>query len=319
MPRPYTHSPSKFAAMTQSPRAKRSGLTLAGRQAVWAYVFLLVPLLFFLIVRIYPALESLRLSFLDYRSPLTVNPFIGLENFAEMTRDATLHRALLNTLLYAVIGVPAQLVLGLGVAMLLQGINKFKGIYRAIYFAPYVTPIVASAWVWQWLLNKNFGPVNALLEQIGIPAQPFLGSPDQALVSAAALVIWQQLGFQIVIFLAGLEGIPRVYYEAASLDGVNAWTRFRYITLPLLNATVVFSVVIATNGFLQLFAQVANLNPTDQGGPLDSTLTVALYIYRMAFQSSKMGYAAAITVLLFAIILLFTVFQLRVLRRRVEY
>jgi multiple sugar transport system permease protein len=300
-------------------RPPKRGLTLAQRQALWAYAFLLVPLLFFLIVRLYPAVESLRLSLLDYRSPLTANPFIGLENFVEMTRDTTLHRALLNTGLYALIGVPAQLVLGLAVALLLHGINRYKGVYRAIYFAPYVTPIVASAWVWQWLLNRNFGPVNGLLESLGLPGQPFLGSPDQALVAAAALVIWQQLGFQIVIFLAGLEGIPRVYYEAAALDGVNAWTRFRYITLPLLNATIVFSVVIATNGFLQLFAQVANLNPTDQGGPLDSTLTVALYIYRQAFQSSKMGYAAAITVLLFVIILIFTALQLRVLRRRVDY
>ncbi|NJK42837.1 MAG: sugar ABC transporter permease [Pleurocapsa sp. SU_196_0] len=304
---------------TLEPRVPKRGLTLARRQAIWAYVFLFVPLLFFLIVRLYPALESLRLSLLDYRSPLTENPFIGIENFQTMLSDTVLHRALLNTGLYALIGVPIQLALGLGIAMLLQQVNTARGVYRAIYFAPYVTPIVASAWVWQWLLNRNFGPVNAFLGLFGIPAQPFLGSPDQALVSAAALVIWQQLGFQIVIFLAGLEGIPRVYYEAASLDGVTPWTRFRYITLPLLNATLVFSVVIATNGFLQLFAQVANLNPTDQGGPLDSTLTVALYIYRMAFQSSKMGYAAAITVLLFAIILVLTVIQLRVLRRRVEY
>jgi multiple sugar transport system permease protein len=301
------------------PRVTKRGWTLAKRQAVWAYVFLLVPLLFFLIVRLYPALESLRLSLLDYRTPLTKNPFIGLENFQTMLTDSVLHRALLNTFLYALIGVPAQLTLGLGIAMLLQGVNKARGFYRALYFAPYVTPIVASAWVWQWLLNRNFGPVNALLSAVGLPTQPFLGSPDQALASAAALVIWQQLGFQIVIFLAGLEGIPRVYYEAAALDGVTPWTRFRFITLPLLNATIVFSVVIATNGFLQLFAQIANLNPTDQGGPLDSTLTVALYIYRMAFQSSKMGYASAITVLLFAIILILTIVQLRVLRKRVEY
>ena len=297
----------------------RRGLTLAGRQAVWAYIFLLVPLAFFLVVRLYPALESLRLSLLDYRSPLTPSPFVGLENFREMASDAVLGRALTNTLLYTLIGVPAQLALGLGVAMLLQSVNKARGVFRAIYFAPFVTPIVASAWVWQWLLNKNIGPVNQLLGFLHLPEQPFLASPDQALVSAAALVIWQQLGFQIVIFLAGLEGVPRMYYEAAELDGANPWQKFHFVTLPLLNATVVFSLVIATNGFLQLFAQVVNLTPSDQGGPLNSTLTVALYIYRMAFQSSKMGYAAAITVLLFAIILLFTVFQLRVLRRRVEY
>jgi multiple sugar transport system permease protein len=300
-------------------RTGRRGLTLAQRQAVWAYVFLITPLAFFLIVRLYPALESLRLSLLDYRSPLTPNPFIGLENFRQMATDAVLGRALTNTLLYALIGVPSQLILGLGVALLLQSINRARGVFRAIYFAPFVTPIVASAWVWQWLLNKNIGPVNQLLELLHLPAQPFLASPGQALASAAALVIWQQLGFQIVIFLAGLEGVPRMFYEAAELDGANGWQKFRFVTLPLLNATVVFSLVVATNGFLQLFAQVVNLTPSDQGGPLDSTLTVALYIYRMGFIESRMGYAAAITVLLFAIILLITVVQLRFSRRRVEY
>jgi multiple sugar transport system permease protein len=294
-------------------------LTLAQRQTVWAYVFLTVPLVFFLTVRLYPAFESLRLSLLDYRSPLAPSSFVGLKNFGDMAQDAVLGRALWNTVMYTVIGVPAQIILGLGVALLLQSVTKARGLFRAIYFAPFVTPIVASAWVWQWMLNRNFGPVNQFLELIGLPGQPFLGAPGQALPSAAALIVWQQLGFQIVIFLAGLEAIPRVYFEAASLDGANAWERFVHITLPLLNPTMVFSVVIGTSGFLQLFAQVANLSPTDPGGPLNSTLTVALYIYQVAFQSSKIGYGAAITVLLFAIILLITVFQLRVLRRRVEY
>lgn len=301
-----------------APGNARQGLRLATRQAIWAYVFLSLPLAFFLLVRLYPAFESLRLSLLDYRSPLTANPYIGLENFQEMLHDGVLGRALVNTLLYACIGVPSQLVLGLGIAVLLQSVNRARGVFRAIYFAPFVTPIVASAWVWQWLLNKNFGPVNHLLELVGLPAQPFLSAPNQALASAASLVVWQQLGFQIVIFLAGLEGVPRTYYEAADLDGASAWQRFWFITLPLLNATLVFSVVIATNGFLQLFAQVVNLNPSDQGGPLNSTLTVALYIFQQAFINSRMGYASAITVLLFVIILLITVVQLGLGRRKVE-
>ncbi len=300
-------------------RNSRKPFSLAQRQAFWAYVFLLLPLAFFLVVRIYPAFESLRLSLLDFRTPLAPAPFIGLEHFRELLSDAVFAKALINTLLYTLVGVPMQLVLGLGIALLLHNINRARGFLRAVYFAPYITPIVASAWVWQWLLNKNYGPVNALISSLGLPAQPFLQSPDQALVSAAALVIWQQLGFQIVIFLAGLEAIPRVFYEAADLDGASGWQRFRFVTLPLLNATLVFSVVVATNGFLQLFTQVANLNPTDKGGPLDSTLTVALYIYRQGFESSKLGYAAAITVVLFMIILLLTLFQLRFLRRRVEY
>jgi hypothetical protein len=126
---------------------KPKTLTLAQRQAIWAYVFLIVPLLFFLAVRLYPAFESLRLSFLDYQSPLAPSKFVGLKNFSEMTQDAVLGKALMNTLLYTLIGVPAQVILGLGIALLLQSVTKARGLFRAIYFAPFVTPIVASAWV----------------------------------------------------------------------------------------------------------------------------------------------------------------------------
>ncbi len=303
--------------MTQKP--SRKPFSLAQRQALWAYVFLLVPMAFFLLVRLYPAFSSLLLSLRDYRPSREVNPFIGFKNFQDIAADAVFWRAMLNTLLYTVIGVPAQLVLGILVALMLQGINKAKGLFRAIYFMPFVTPIVASAWVWQSFLNQNFGPVNQLFTVLGIPNQPFFASPYQALPSVAAFVVWQQLGFQIVLFLAGLEAIPRTYLEAASLDGASGWQVFRYIKLPLLNPTIVFSVVIGTTGFLQLFAQVVNINFGDQGGPLNSTLTVAVYIYKVAFQDFKMGRASAITVVLFAIILLITVFQLRVLRRRVDY
>jgi multiple sugar transport system permease protein len=303
--------------VTQKP--VRKNLSLAQRQALWAYVFLLVPMTFFLLVRLYPAFSSLLLSLRDYRPSREINPYVGLDNFYVIASDAVFWRAMLNTVLYTIIGVPAQLVLGILVALMLQGINKAKGLFRAIYFMPYVTPIVASAWVWQSFLNQNFGPVNQLLTILNIPNQPFFASPYQALPSVAAFVVWQQLGFQIVLFLAGLEAIPRTYLEAASLDGASGWQVFRYIKLPLLNPTIVFSVVIGTTGFLQLFAQVVNINFGDQGGPLNSTLTVAVYIYKVAFQDFKMGRASAITVVLFAIILLITIFQLRVLRKRVDY
>jgi multiple sugar transport system permease protein len=292
---------------------------LAKRQALWAYIFLLVPLLFFLVVRLFPAGFSLILALYDYAPAQQNSKFIGLDNFKELLQDAVFGRALLNTALYTAFGVPLQLILGVGIAIMLQAINRFQGLFRAIYFAPFVTPVVASAWVWQWLFNKNFGPVNVVLAWFGIPPQAFLTSPDQALFTVLGFVVWQQLGFQVVIFLAGLEAIPRVYYEAAALDGANGWQRFRHITLPLLNPTIIFSLVLATTGFLQLFAQVVNLNFGDQGGPLNSTLTVATYIYQKGFQSFTMGYASAVTVVLFIIILLITVVQLRVLRQRVEY
>ena len=157
-----------------------------------------------------------------------------------------------------------------------------------------------------------------ILDALGLPPQPFLTSTGQALPTTAALVVWQNLGFQVVLFLAGLAAIPRTYYEAAEIDGASGWQAFKGITWPLLSPTIVFSVVTGTIAYLQLFTQVVNLNFTDQGGPLGSTLTVALYIYQMAFGRFSMGYASAITVVLFGIILLITVFQLKFLTRRYD-
>ncbi|MER3481034.1 MAG: ABC transporter permease [Meiothermus sp.] len=294
-------------------------LSLARREALWAFAFLLVPLAFFLFIRIWPAFQALWLSLYEWNADPAKRHFVGLEHYQQMLGDKLLRRALVNTLLYTLIGVPAQLVLGLIVALLLNSVERFRDLFRAIYFAPYITPAVAVAWTFSWMLSANFGIVNEILRLLGLPAQPFLQSPQQALLTVTAVIVWQNLGFQVVLFLAGLQNIPREYYEAARIDGADGWALFRHITLPLLNPVIVFSAVIGTIGFLQLFTQVVNLNFTDQGGPLDSTLTLALYIYQQAFSRFELGYAAAITVLLFGIILLITLVQLRLLSRRVEY
>ena len=308
--------------MTAQPALKaRPGrtLTIRQRQTLWAYTFLLVPLLFFLVVRFLPTLSAFRLSLFQWSILSDQKPFVGLRNYSRLLSDAVFYKALINTALYTVIGVPAQIVLGLVTALLLARIKLFQGLLRALYFLPYITPVVAAAWVWQWVFSPQFGPVNTFLIWLHLPAQNFLNSPSQALPTTAALVVWQNHGFQVVLFLAGLAAIPRSYYEAAELDGANAWQTFWGITFPLLNPTIVFSVVTGTISFLQLFTQVINLNFTDQGGPLGSTLSVAVYIYQMAFGRFEMGYAAAMTVALFVIIMLITLFQLRFLTKRFEY
>ncbi|PYE50421.1 carbohydrate ABC transporter permease [Deinococcus yavapaiensis] len=311
--------PRAEGAFPSAPVRPKRTLSLKQRQALWAYSFLLVPLAFFVIVRFVPTLTAFRMSLFDWNTVGTEHPFVGFENYTRLASDATFGRALRNTAFYALIGVPAQIALGLGIALLLSRITALRGLLRALYFIPYVTPIVAATWVWQWLLSPQFGPVNTVLVTLGLPAQSFLTSPDQALPSATALVVWQNLGFQVVLFLAGLAAIPRSYYEAASLDGANGWYTFRRITFPLLNPTIVFSVVTGTIAYLQLFTQIVNLNFTDQGGPLQSTLTVAVYIYQVAFGRFQMGYASALTVVLFAIILVITLLQMRFLTRRFDY
>lgn len=321
---------SRLDQRTSQERPKRR-LTLATREALWAYTFLAVPLLFFLLLRIWPAFQSFYLSLFSWHVDPAKREFLGLEQYREMLSNPRLHRALLNTMLYTLIIVPVQLVLGLFIAMLLNSVRAFQPLLRAIYFSPYVTPAAAVAWVWGWMYSSNFGVINNLLiewsifwENLGLPwlaigPQPFLSSPRQALLSVAVVVIWQNLGFQIVIFLAGLKGIPRMFYEAAEIDGAGRWALFRNITLPLLNPVIVFLVIISTITSLQLFDQVVNINFTDQGGPLNSTITVALYMYQEAFSRFRIGYAAAVTVLLFAIILIVTLVQLQLTSREIEY
>ncbi len=294
-------------------------MRLEARRALWAYAFLLVPLLFFLAIRLGPAFSSLYISLHEWNILSPAKPFVGLENFQTLLRDPKFTRAAANTVRYVVAGIPAQIALGLAVALLLQRINRFRGLFRALYFMPFVTPIVAAAWVWQWMYSVNFGPLNQILVALGLPSQPFLRSPTQALYAVGAMVVWQYLGFQIIIFLAGLEAIPRVYYEAAEVDGASAWKLFRHITVPLLNPTLVFSVVYSTIVYLQLFTQVLNMTFGDQGGPLSGTLTMVLYVYQVGFQRFKMGEAAAATAVLFIVILFITLVQMKVLSKPVEY
>lgn len=259
----------------------------------------------------------------DWHVQADQRTFIGFENYERMFDDARLHQAIRNTFWYGLLGVPAQLILGLGFALLLQTIRRGRGFFRATFFAPYVAPAVAVSWVWSLLLSPHLGIVNQVLHFFGFDPQPFLTSPTQALPTVTAVVVWQFLGFHILLFLAGLESIPKLYYEAAQIDGAGPWETFRNVTLPLLNPTIVVSLIMATAapsiGLLQLFTHVINLKFTDPGGPLGSTLTVVLYTYQRAFQAYDMGYAAAIVVVLFIVLLIISLIQIRLVSREVEY
>ncbi|MDF1521503.1 MAG: sugar ABC transporter permease [Trueperaceae bacterium] len=313
------------------PERRRRSLSLAHREALWAYIFLAIPIVFYGFIRFWPALQSFYLSLFTWHIDPAQRTFVGLGYYRELLENPVFHQALRNTFQYAVITVPASMALGLGIALMLQAVARGRSAFRAIYFAPYITPAVAVAWVWGWMYNYNYGIINTLLiewyvflerfglERLAIDPQRFLTDPNLALFSVAVVVIWQQLGFQVVIFLAGLQGIPRIYYEAARIDGATPWDLFRHVTLPLLNPVIVFSVVITTINALQLFDQIVNINFTDQGGPLNRTLSIALYMYQEAFGRARLGYAAAVTVVLFAIILVVTLIQLRLTQRRVEY
>ncbi|MFD0695334.1 carbohydrate ABC transporter permease [Paenibacillus sp. GCM10027628] len=282
---------------------------------VFIYSCLFIPLLFFLGIRIVPILYSFNISFREWDMLSEEKPFVGLSNFVHLFHDEVFIASLRNTLIYVIAGVPAQLMVGLVIALLLHRVNRFKGLFRTVYFIPYVTSVVAVSWVFRWTLMKN-GILNAVLIKLGFEPQLFLGSPSQGIYIIIAVMIWQNVGFQMLIFLTGLETIPKSYEEAAAIDGAGYWQRLWHITLPLLNPVIVFSVVIASISFLQSFTQVLNMT---NGGPLNSTVSLVLYIYNLAFKYFKMGEAAAATIILFAIILSLSLLQMKILNRKIEY
>ena len=303
---------------------RRRGLTLQQRTSIWGVAFMAIPMLFFLLVRIYPALVAFNVSLHDWNIMSRSRPFIGLENYATMVADPEFWNAARNTLVYALIIVPASLALGLLIAYLIQSVNRVRGTYRMIYFLPFITPTVAVSWVWRWLFFKNGGAINQILIALGMRPQPFLESVHQALFCVASVVVWQGLGYYMVVFLAGLEMIPSELKEAATIDGANRWQVFRRITLPLLNPTIVFLAVLGTIRSLQIFTEIMNMTSGgggqgDLGGPLGSTMSLVVYIYRVAFYQFRFGYASAMTVALFSVILLITLVQMKILNKPVEY
>lgn len=299
-------------------------LTFARRKMIWAYIFLAIPIVFFAYIRIYPTFAAFEMSLYDY-NPLAVEQnFVGVQNYQHLAdefnnRRSPTRAAFLNTVTYVAVGVPIQLLLALGIALMLDEIRVFSTLYRLLFFLPFVTSTIAIAWVFRMLYQPQFGFFNVVLQAFSLPQQPFLKAPQQALPSILAMVIWQGLGFAVIIFLAGLKQIPRTFYEAARVDGATRWQCLRFITLPLLNPSLVYLVVLQTIAFLRMFEPVIAMTNQGDGGPLNSTTTVVLRVYREAFQSFHMGYAASLTVALFAIILGITIIQLRVVNRQVQY
>jgi multiple sugar transport system permease protein len=305
---------------TTTPK-KRFQLTMARRKVIWAYIFLLIPIIFFMYIRIYPTLTAFKMSLYDWNPMRTEQEYIGLENYETLVEDLQKPRSVTraafeNTATYIIVGMPIQLVLALGIALMLNEIRFMSTLYRLIFFLPFVTSTIAISWVFRMLYQPQFGLINVLLKTVSLPQQPFLKTPDQALYSITALVVWQGLGFAIIIFLAGLKQVPRVYYEAAKVDGANRWQTFRKITFPLLNPSIVYLLVLQSISFLRMFAPVMAMTTQGDGGPLNSTTTVVLRVYREAFQSWDMGYAATLTVVLFVIILAVTIVQLKVTSRQ---
>lgn len=295
-------------------------LSLEKRKWAWAYLFLLIPMAFFMFIRLNPTISSFRISLYDWNPLAPTHPFVGFENYAEVfeemgkTRSVT-QMAFINTAKYVLLGMPIQLGFGLLIALLLNEITKFQTFFRAIFFLPFVTSTVAISWVFRWLYSSPYGPLNVMLSSFGLEPQRFLMNPKTSLYAILVVSVWQGLGYCVIIFLAGLKQIPDMYYEAAKIDGANRWQSFRFITLPLLNNSFVYLIVLQTISFLRMFGPILNMTSNGDGGPLNSTTSVVLRIYREGFSSLDMGYASALSVVLFSVILVITLVQLSVTQK----
>ena len=287
-----------------------------------AWIFLIPGLGGFVIFVLIPIVMSMGVSLTKW-DLLGAPEYVGVANYIELlTRDRVFNHVLVNTLFYAVTIVPLQLTIGLVLAVALNQQIRGMPFYRLIYFMPVVTNIVAAALVFQWLLNRDFGIVSSLIwglaERYSLPIQPpdWLNNPFWSRASVVMLTLWKNVGFTMVIYLAGLQGVPEALYDAARVDGANNWQRFRYVTVPMVSATTFFLLVVQMIGAFQLFAEPFVLFG---GEPPQSTLSIVYYIWQNAFEFFRMGKATAIAWVLFGIIFAVTLIQLRLQKRWVHY
>lgn len=286
------------------------------RRSLAGYAFVAPSLILLMIFALGPFLFTIWVSLHEWNmlTPIGEMPSVGLANYRYLLSDDPLFReTFVNTVYYALGNVGISVVLALGVALILNGPIKLRAIWRAAFFMPYVTAPVAIAIVWRNMLDGNWGMVNGLLDRFGLPQQPFLDSLEQAMPSMIAVAIWHGAGYYMIIFLAGLQAVPYDLYEAAKLDGAGSWRLFWSITLPLLRPTLLFVIVVNTLASLQVFDLPFVLT---QGGPVNETTTLVMYMYETAFSFLRMGRATSMAVMLFAVIFVITMIQLRLLREK---
>jgi multiple sugar transport system permease protein len=307
-----------MSASTSTRRAGRSAFRLTRSRVVahaWAFVFVGLALTGLIVLTIGPIVASFLLSFTDW-DLLGAPRFIGLRNFEELFADTTFWRAVQNTIVFTTLSVPLGMALSLGLAMALNRKLRGIGFYRTLFLLPLVASSVATALIWGLMLDPVAGPVNYLLGQAGLPQPGWLGDTFWAMPSIIIMSIWKGFGLNVVIFLAGLQGIPNELYEAAQIDGAGRFARFRHITLPMLSPTTFFVLLIALIASFQVFDSTYVLT---KGGPQDSTITLVYYVYQTGFQQLRMGYASAISYVLFAMTLVIVGIQWLSQRRWVHY
>ena len=308
------------AEAAPAPRARRGMGAKQLRETIDAYSMLLPTILGVAIFFAVPLGISFYLSFTD--AQLFGNAsFIGIENYKQVFLDSTFYRALGNTLLFALASLVLAIVPALFLAVLLNEKIRGQSFFRALFFIPVVASVVGVTLLWRYLLDLDIGFINYGLSLAGLPRVPWLASPNFGLISVIVVFAWKTIGYNMVIFLAGLQGISRQLYEAASIDGANRWKQFTSITVPMLSATTFFVLVTTLINCLQIFDIPYALGANRSGtvGPADSMLSVVIYLYRKGFNEFQMGYASSLAWVLFVMIMAITFVQFRMSSRWVNY
>ncbi len=285
------------------------------REAAWGYVLIAPQVAGVLFFSLFPVAFAFVLSFSKWNligSPV----WVGFRNYIRQFSDPVFWRALLNTVYFTVANIPLSMSIGLGLALFMNRKMLFRAVYRSVFFLPVITSTVAVSLVWLWIYEPDYGLLNGFLFRLGIKGPLWLGSLTWAMPAVIIASVWKIVGYNMVIFLAGLQAIPASMYEVAMLDGAGAWKRFTRITLPLLSPTTFFILVMSIIGSFQVFDQVFIMT---RGGPVDATNVLILQVYRLGFQYFKMGEATAVAWVLFIIIMAITLVQFKVSDRWVYY
>ena len=286
-----------------------------GHEGRWALLFLAPTLLGLAVLSAGPILATLAISLTKW-DLLTAPQFVGLDNFAALVSDDRFLKAMRNTVFYTVVSVPLGMAIALGLAMALNQTIRGIAFIRTAYFLPVVTSTIAIALVWQWIYSSDAGLLNQAIGLFGIPSQRWLSDPVLVMPSIVAMSIWQGLGINVIIFLAGLQAIPTELLDAASVDGAGRWARTRHITLPLLTPSIFFTGILSLIGSFQVFDQIYVLA---RPKPTEATITIVYFIYENGFKFFKMGYATAASWILFIIVAALTAVYFRSQDRWVHY
>ena len=303
-------------SLTAEPKRKPWFQTLKGKEAINFYLFITPWLVGFLIFTFFPIIAAFVLSFMNY-DIMTPPEWIGLANFKELFSDPLFFQSMWNTLYIVIFAVPLGMVAAFGMAMLLNQKVRGMAIYRTAYYIPSIVPAVASAALWLYVLQPQWGLLNSFLDVFNIQGPGWMASEVWSKPAIIMLMVWG-CGGSMIIYLAGLQDVPKEYYEAAEIDGAGWWRKFTNVTLPLMTPTIFFNLVMGIIGTFQIFSVVFVL--TDgMGGPINSTLVYLIYLYRNAFNYFRMGYSSAMAYVLFVIILVLTLVAFRSARFWVFY